>query len=148
MTTKICTKCKIEQPAIPEYFGPDRRNKDGLQSACRTCYKTGRNVINKRYKQQHPERVKKASRTYRLFKFYNLTPKQHLRMYIDQDGCCAICKQAVPYSKTHTDHNHKTGELRELLCNRCNLCLGTVEDEEFLSKALDYLKKFADRVAE
>lgn len=60
-----------------------------------------------------------------------------------QSGVCAICQQATA---THTDHDHKTGQIRELLCNACNVALAFVEnnwrrfkigDEKFLA----YLEK-------
>ncbi len=37
--SKTCTKCGIKHAATPEFFGPDKRRKDGLQSQCRECDK-------------------------------------------------------------------------------------------------------------
>lgn len=40
------------------------------------------------------------------------------------------------------DHNHKTGAVRGLLCNGCNMGLGRFEDNiEWLQNAIDYLIK-------
>ncbi len=70
---------------------------------------------------------------------YGLIPKKRLRMYIDQNGCCAICKEAVSYSEILTDHNHTTGKIRGLLCRRCNSMLGGLDDSSFLQAAVIYL---------
>ncbi len=34
---KICNKCEVLKEATLENFGPDRRNKSGLQGQCREC---------------------------------------------------------------------------------------------------------------
>ncbi len=36
---KTCSKCKDEHPATAKYFGPDKRNRSGLQAQCRACDK-------------------------------------------------------------------------------------------------------------
>ena len=61
-----------------------------------------------------------------------------------QKGLCAICHKASKSNKMLAlDHNHKTGELRELLCMNCNLMLGLIhEDIETLQSAINYLKKW------
>jgi len=41
------------------------------------------------------------------------------------------------------DHDHKNGEVRGLLCHRCNVGLGNFQDNpELLLKAYKYLKDF------
>lgn len=42
-------------------------------------------------------------------------------MFHKQHGRCAICK--IRFTKKNpacTDHNHKTGKFRGLLCHKCN----------------------------
>jgi len=74
---------------------------------------------------------------------YGITPSQHLLMYADQNGCCAICKQAVPYDKIVVDHDHEAGKVRGLLCYGCNTWLAAVEDAKYLQAALAYLQENA-----
>ncbi len=61
------------------------------------------------------------------------------RFFEQQQGCCAICKK--PWiegtRRMHLDHNHKTLELRGLLCFSCNYKLGWFE--KFMGNILKYL---------
>jgi hypothetical protein len=43
------------------------------------------------------------------------------------------------------DHNHETGEVRELLCGDCNTAIGMAkEDPEILQAMISYLKRWND----
>lgn len=55
-----------------------------------------------------------------------------------QQGRCAICLEERPLV---SDHDHRTGRPRELLCHLCNFGLGHFRDSpELLVKAEAYLK--------
>ena len=57
-----------------------------------------------------------------------------------QDGRCAICNGKFEFMCV--DHCHKTGKVRDLLCNLCNLMVGVSrESTEILGSAMEYLKK-------
>ena len=62
-----------------------------------------------------------------------------------QDGKCAICKSDDPhnhYGVFHVDHDHKTGLIRGLLCQRCNHLLGCANDDTLiLLRAVQYLRR-------
>jgi len=61
-------------------------------------------------------------------------------MWESQDGKCAICgKQFQTPFNARVDHNHRTGEVRGLLCHRCNVGLGYIEDMGYNIKATEYL---------
>lgn len=63
-------------------------------------------------------------------------------MYVEQDGKCAICSIDVAESEACIDHDHKTGEIRGLLCTRCNTGLGFFGDDfSVLMNAARYLNK-------
>ncbi len=60
-----------------------------------------------------------------------------------QDGRCAICDTTTPRGRGtwHADHDHKTGLVRGLLCNACNVGLGFLKDDPvLLRKAAEYLE--------
>lgn len=87
------------------------------------------------------------SRKSRLRQFYDITIDEYNLMLAKQGGSCAICKQLEklirgdkPQSLS-VDHNHRTGKIRGLLCNRCNRILGMVEENiEILRAIINYLK--------
>lgn len=82
------------------------------------------------------------TRSYNLKKRYGITQAQYQEMLVAQDNKCAVCGNH--FSKTpHVDHNHITGEVRALLCYKCNSVLGyAYEDVEILQNAIDYLNSF------
>ena len=63
-----------------------------------------------------------------------------------QNGVCAICGTSDPGYKRgawSVDHDHRSGKVRGLLCNHCNLLLGHARDSiENLRRAIDYLKEY------
>lgn len=48
--------------------------------------------------------------------------KERAEFFKQQNGCCAICKkpQSLFKKRLALDHNHRTGQLRGLLCFYCN----------------------------
>lgn len=69
-------------------------------------------------------------------------------MYAASNGCCQICggvQQGFKNGKPKNlaiDHCHKTGNVRGLLCTKCNTALGHFNDDPaLLMRAIDYLTK-------
>jgi len=55
-----------------------------------------------------------------------------------QQGRCAICDRFAPL---FLDHDHDTGAIRGMLCNRCNSGLGLFQDNiSALRSAVLYLE--------
>jgi hypothetical protein len=66
-----------------------------------------------------------------------MTPEARQALMSFQDGRCAICRQ--PH-KLVIDPDHRTSEVRGLLCSHCNTGLGFFEDDiRSLEAAVDYL---------
>jgi hypothetical protein len=72
--------------------------------------------------------------SYRLARFFKLTIEKWLALQSGQNNRCAICGQEqAPNKKTGktrklaTDHDWISGEVRGLLCARCNTLLGKIE---------------------
>lgn len=69
-------------------------------------------------------------------------------MIESQQGTCAICKKIGLKRKNWShglvvDHSHKTGQIRKLLCDKCNKGLGQFDDNpELLIQASKYLMEF------
>ena len=71
---------------------------------------------------------------------YGLTPDDYWRMSDAQDGKCAICLTRWRTRPLYIDHDHDTGQVRELLCGRCNTALGQLADDPgSTQRATDYL---------
>lgn len=78
-----------------------------------------------------------------LKRFYGLSIEQYESMYRSQNGVCAICSGLnVAGRRLAVDHNHKTGQIRGLLCNTCNTSLGTAKESvELLRSIIAYLER-------
>ena len=82
---------------------------------------------------QHEQRLRYA---------YGIDGVEYYRIFEYQGGVCFICQRKPHKKRLAVDHNHKTGEVRGLLCKTCNRdIIGTAKDEvAFLERAIDYLK--------
>lgn len=58
---------------------------------------------------------------------HDLTFEQYQRMYAYQNGKCALCPLSLDEITPNIDHDHKSGEIRGILCRGCNISLGTIE---------------------
>lgn len=99
---------------------------------------------DKQYKKDNPERIRRIKRDSRIKKIYGLSHKDWLGIWEAQDGECAICGRSFSKpSDALIDHNHKTNEVRGLLCNKCNLGIGHFDDNpRIIIKANEYLSKW------
>ena len=114
---KICISCKIEQP-INNF--EKHTTKDGRRNNCNSC----------RYKQ------KKKFYSKRI---YGISNEQVEELKVIQNYSCAICKRI---ERLVIDHDHKTKEVRGLLCNGCNRGLGFFNDDTTaLRNAVIYLSE-------
>lgn len=81
---------------------------------------------------------------------YGMSVTEYETMYAAQNGCCAICsinETLAPKKRLCVDHDHKTGDVRALLCVNCNTALGMLQDDPSLFvKATQYLQKHASNV--
>lgn len=69
-------------------------------------------------------RMKKYQR-FRKINSYGIDVSTFERHLHEQDGRCGLCRQNM--KSPCIDHDHATGEVRGLLCHRCNLILGQIE---------------------
>jgi hypothetical protein len=131
---KTCSKCKEEKPLLDFY-----KDRKYLRSKCKICDNETRKIC---YKKKPTSR--EQSREAELKYLYNITPQQYLQMFVDQEGCCAICStpQNELKKRLSVDHCHSTLKNRGLLCQKCNVLLGMAGDNsDILLAALSYLEK-------
>jgi len=141
---KYCPACEKNKNASE--FGNNAARPDGKQAYCKACSRA--RGKRRRDLPDYPE----AQRTAFLKWKYGVTPEQYDQLLQIQEGCCAVCKvdaegarrpgqakQGVTYGLV-VDHDHTTGVIRGLLCNRCNMALGLFEDRSsLLTKGAAYL---------
>ena len=157
---KWCSDC--EKWLLHNRFHKGSYSASGLATYCKDCAKL-RNKIgqakhykkykdkvlakNAEWKKNNLEKFKSRPsakpnyrRVYRLQKLYSLSTEEYKKRFEVQKGLCAIkgCGKKIQA----VDHNHKTGAVRDLLCNCCNWALGSFRDSPFLCRnAADYLEK-------
>lgn len=81
---------------------------------------------------------------------YDLEYYVYWKMYNEQGAGCWICGKGLSLYKGDSDaptacvdHDHKTGEVRGLLCRNCNTMIGMAEENiGRLFAAANYLKRF------
>ena len=77
---------------------------------------------------EYYEQSRRSIRKYQLKKNFGLTLEDYDNMLEYQKGMCAICGGVNKNGmRLAVDHNHDTGEIRGLLCQRCNTHLGWYE---------------------
>ena len=87
------------------------------------------------YRKRKPATMRRAA-----LKVHGLTLEDYDRMFDRQRGLCLICHQPSP-KNLHVDHDHDSGKVRGLLCMRCNVGMGSFDDDpERLFAAALYLE--------
>ena len=96
----------------------------------------------RRWRENNPEKRKSIYAKSSRKRLYGLTEEQFQTMLSSQDGKCSICgrERSQLVKQLCVDHDHETGKVRGLLCDKCNRGLGFFNDDhELLKKALNYL---------
>lgn len=104
-------------------------------------YEKNREKILKKQKENHKKNPHKRKNSVLKYE-YGITLNDYNKMFEQQKGKCAICKRHQN-DLTRTlcvDHNHKTNQVRALLCVTCNTDVSVVENR--LKEMLTYLNKY------
>ena len=76
----------------------------------------------------------------KLAKAHGISVEQCTEMLARQNGICAICLKRSK-KRLRFDHDHKTLQLRSLLCDKCNIGLGYYDDDSAaMRRGADYLE--------
>lgn len=131
-----CSCCKSVK-SITE-FNKNKANRSGFQNQCKAC----KRITGLSHRSKPETRIKKRS-TWLEYK-YGITLEVWQELFNAQNGRCAIClrHQSEVTMKFHTDHCHKTGKVRGLLCASCNHTLGQNKDNpEAFDRFAAYLRR-------
>lgn len=135
-TGRECSECGQFKPWAE--FHTRRDLSTGHASNCKSCRKrrTRINIENGSIRNQELKRK------------YGIGPGIYQQIVTEQGDCCAICGTTEKkVSRGHArywsiDHDHRTGEVRGLLCQRCNTILGLADDNiGTLENAILYLRR-------
>ncbi len=96
------------------------------------------------YRRRNPRKDQK--RDYTLRHRYGIGTDDYERLLVVQDGRCAVCGRIETARHNNgqirrlaVDHDHESGEIRGLLCSRCNRRIGAVvDDPDWLRRAIEY----------
>jgi hypothetical protein len=133
--------CKNGHPWTEDNLYTVKSNRGGKPyKQCKACTYDRVTRYNKRHEDLQ------VSRRYK--KKYGITLAEFNQMFVDQGGVCAVCgKPPEPGKKLLVDHDHQTGQVRELLHRTCNFVLGLLKDDpETADAAARYLRKWKRNV--
>lgn len=137
--SKVCNKCKADKVLTDFYLA--RNGKYGRKSICAECEKARTAEWRVKAGQVHRDKA----RARHVQAKYGMSSDEHKSMLSSQNHKCKICGTDEVYSlhgKLYVDHCHISGNVRGLLCNRCNSGLGMFQDSAtVVLKALQYLQE-------
>jgi hypothetical protein len=97
----------------------------------------------KQWRADNNELIRKQKRKDALKSKYGISVEDYESMLESQGGVCAVCGDINSDRRLAVDHDHATGEVRGLLCTRCNVAIGFVmEDQDRIIKIQEYLSRW------
>jgi hypothetical protein len=103
-----CPECK--RAVAHDDYSRSSRTPSGFGSRCKACHNAANNAAY-------------------WMRTYGLTKADVAVLRASQGDCCGVCGAPAPQ---HLDHDHETGRIRKLLCQRCNHGLGLFRDDPYL----------------
>lgn len=123
------------------------KNREDRLAKCKERYLQNKDKVKEygiKYREEKSEELKIRKRKWNLKTRFKITIEDYNIMFNKQDGCCAICNKHQTFfnKRFAVDHDHKTGQIRGLLCDACNLGLGKFDDNvDNLINAIKYLQE-------
>lgn len=132
-----------------------RREKSTYDESYRAAHRDKYRAYAKAYYYAHREKVrayqnarlkeraeylsnhKEEYRTQYVLRVYKLPREDFDTLLKNQGGSCAICGSLDWGGRTpHIDHDHKSGKVRGILCQSCNLAVGFVRNSPEIATAM------------
>jgi hypothetical protein len=137
------TLYKKANPEKVKEYARKRRERNRQKRHQDEEYKLKVRARQREWSKKYRGRLRDAS----IMKKYGLTRKEWDLLFEAQGRACASCGSVTSRGKYgwHTDHDHKTGKVRGILCRGCNHMLGHAgDDPERLIKAAEYLRRHSE----
>lgn len=142
--TKVCTSCLTEK-CVTSFWQKSRKRADGSVTYRAVCKECG---VKEKLLKYHTEggKEKQKERSFRaLMRSYGITEEIYEQERIKQNYKCCLCgadEKDQHHGRLYVDHCHETGKYRGLLCNLCNVALGSFKDNvEVIKKSIEYLNE-------
>lgn len=148
-------------PTCGQEFQPYRGTQKACSRSCREKFPEKREVARQYFARADVKEKKNSARRVendpdrreknmiQNLRRYGLTVAEHDAMVQAQGNRCAICGDPPDpngiraSSRLHVDHDHDTGAVRGLLCNRCNRGVGYFRDAAgLMRKAAQYIERY------
>lgn len=149
--TKICIICKKEKDKYKD-FRRGNQCRECLGKLTKEWKLKNRDSYAEKRRKKYSALPKEVHFQEHLRKSYKLSLDDYKMLLLSQKSRCKICLTPAVKGQQFSlrvDHCHKTGVVRGLLCNRCNVVLGFVGDNiDVLKKMIQYLKKYDESICE
>ena len=140
---KYAAKHREEKKEYNTSYLEEHREEN--KETCKAYYYANREeALRKRaeYRETNAEAVKACKWASYLKSKYGLTVQEWQDMLSEQGGVCAICGEVQENRSLCVDHNHETGDVRGLLCVRCNAGIGNFREKpDLFLNAIAYLER-------
>lgn len=138
-----------DEPEFRQKENAKRRVRRKRKKAEINARQRHRYATDPEYRADIRARSLKTQRKILLKKRYGLSLEGYAAMLDRQNGVCAICREKEVNKPLGVDHDHKTGKVRDLLCDSCNLGLGRFNDDPArLRGGADYVEYWQRRHAD
>jgi hypothetical protein len=129
---KQCSKCNQTKPLSDFYIIPKSGNPHG---SCKECFKVASRASREKLGREH-------RKNYELRWHYGIGLEEYSEMFDEQGGkcVCGATEGRLDRKSLFVDHDHETGLIRGLLCNKCNRAIGLVDDPASLRALADYIE--------
>ena len=100
------------------------------------------------YSKKNKKKRNQYSRFWKFKKKYGLSKEGYENLLIRQKNKCAICGSLLSTDsrQIHVDHDHKTGKVRGIVHQSCNLTLGfSNENIETLKSVIRYIQRHSTK---
>lgn len=152
---KNCYVCKQDKELEHFAHANNSKGQDNRAAYCLVCSATLSEreksaIVTKLWRIRNREQYVRTHENYSLSKSYVISIEKYEEMLREQNNVCAVCGLPPESVTTKTgevrklcvDHDHKTGAVRSLLCQNCNIVLGHIEaNPERVHLLCEYLKR-------
>lgn len=129
---KVCKDCG-ESKDLGHFY----KHSGYYNARCKKCH----GLKTQQWFKDNPEKARNIRRRTRLKSKYGISDEKYEQMFQAQNGKCALCSKSHTRRKLNVDHCHRTGLVRGLLCDKCNLGIGLFDDNpHLLNKVKEYLE--------